>query len=670
MDTELPQWLGILLGFMSVGPLMLLFSVKSIKEYGGPLGRLWHRLIEPRLDSVSRRYISFAVLAGMAGGFLSIPVVEYLNVLFFSDVSLAFRPREPMALLTQIAFVQAGLIEEVAKNVLGVILAFLICRAGPVDESLNSASDGNQRLFLKSTPFLFAGVGLGFALLENSQYIRHYAAMGPGGIFLGRSLIATSAHALLNLYFGLCLMTATRKNFPRTVFQALAIVVLWHGIYDFFALPPVALSQWFTLVFLCGIIFMTLSKMYRLLPELRYRPLRPADEVAAEDAAMSGIPMGTRPSDSEHSSRMSDVDDSVARMNLSDSDPSNLDQGDAGGPPTDQDWHERLAVLPPVPDRFHDLFVQDGWRLRFPESRPEMPYQLSEFEALSPQTLATLARPGVMPVNHRQLPEPLAASWTEETAWWCQAFQVDAPHSRWDVTAFAPQRETDAENQNETVVAATDSTLALDLMQAGVDLTRTVPFQVLEFRTKSPRGLESGKAAAEESGERHVYITQGLSELYERELLVSFSHPHPMVRWFFLKLASLDAAQAPWLREFHAFYSDDPIGLGDPRGWLRFYVTVPLIDPIAARIATNAQQPGVRFSMTDTTRENEAADAISPSNAPMLLRAAEDLPLQILMCAYPDGEYIARRGVPSYLQALRHLGYTWQNDFRRAPVAP
>jgi RsiW-degrading membrane proteinase PrsW (M82 family) len=668
VDSEVPRWLSIMLGFMSVGPLMLLFSVKSIKEYGGPVGRLWHRFVEPRLDGVSRRYISLAVFAGMLAGCLSIPIVQSLNELLFSNVSLAFRPREPMALLTQIAFIQAGLIEEVAKNAVGIVFAFLVCRAAPRDPSASVAegqSDG--RLFLKSTPFLFAGVGLGFALLENSQYIRYYAAMGPGGIFLGRSLIATSAHALLNLYFGLCLLTATRENIARTVARALGIVVLWHGVYDFFALPPVALSQWLTLVFLCGIIYMTLSKMYRLLPELRYRPMRPAQEVAAEQAEMSGMP----PFDPRDSREGPGVPEATEV-------PAALEALKASRVPGATDWHERLAVLPGVPDRFAEYFLADPWRLRFPGPGQTMPYEYSEFARLSSESLAMIARPGVMPLADVQLPPAIARDWAAETEWWCRVFQVEQPFGRWDTTAFAhnmeapPTAEGDQARESagtgERASVATD--VFEDLARAGVDLIRTVPFQVLEFRVANPPEPPAPAGAAGES-ERYVYITRGLRELYDRELMVSFSHPHPMVRWFFLNLASMAPDQAPWLREFHAFYAGQADGLGDPRGWLRFYLSVPLFDPVRARINTNQDElrTGDRISITDAARENEVApDSPGRMRAALPSRAEEDLPLQILMCCYPDGDSIARRGVPAYLQALRHLGRSWHNDFRRPPV--
>ncbi len=658
-----------MLGFMSVGPLMLLFSVKTIKEYGGPLGRLWNRLVEPRLDSIARRYVSFAVFAGMLAGALSIPVVQFLNALFFPEVSLAFRPREPMALLTQIAFIQAGLIEELAKNAVGLVFAFLICRAAP------TAAAREDRLFLKSTPFLFAGVGLGFALLENSQYIRYYAAMGPGGIFLGRSLIATSAHALLNLYFGLCLLSATRGDFARVALRALVIVVLWHGIYDFFALPPVALSQWLTLVFLCVMVYLALSKMYRLLPELRYRPLRPVHEVEAEQAAMSGgIPSPSDfPSNASTGSggRSLDTVGSHASANGPSSSGSSPSGPEDSGPQNSARWHERLAVLPAIPDRFPEYFQNDPWRLRFPAGEDQAPYEFSEFDMLSARSLALIGRPGIVPlgagVPSGGVASDLSRAWATDRDWWCRLFGVDEPHSRWDTSVFAE-----------------DATSAFeDLARGGVDLTQTVPFQVLEFRVPNPEAAPGQSPAvganADESaapagpGMRHVFITTGLQELYGRELLVSFSHPHPMVRWFFLNLASMAPDQAPWLREFHAFYGDGPRTLGDPRGWLRFYLTVPMIDPIVAGITTDpsGESRGLNISLTDDERENQAPPGFTRGEirvTPPVFRAADELPLQILMCAYPDGEYIVSRGVPAYLQTLRHLGYPWQNDFRRPAV--
>ena len=643
-NQVLPQWLSFTLGFLSVGPLMLLFSVKSIKEYGGPLGGLWHRFVEPRLDQVSRRYVSFGVLAGMFGGALSIPFVELFNVLLFPEVDLAVRPREPMALLTQIAFIQAGLIEEVAKNALGLVFAFLVCRA-PRTAAADSQHGSAPPLFLKSVPFLFAGVGLGFALLENSQYIRYYSAMGPGGVFIGRSLMATSTHALLNLYFGLCLLTATRETLAKTSVRALAVVIVWHGVYDFFAIPPVALSGWLTLVFLCFILYMTLSKMYYVLPELRYRPLRPAAEVAAEQEALSGLGAPASPPwPAPESAGARDEPPGETDLIASATD----------------DWHRRLAVLAPVPPRYRELFCTDAWRYRFPPGGADMPYELSEFEPFSPKLLVSLARSDLRGPG-ASVPSNLAATWSQGSTDWCRVFEVAQPNACWNISVFAHEAEAQG----------------AELARLGVDLTQTVPFQVLEFRVKNPeppasvaraaasiapqRVNETAETTGADAGERYIYITQGLKVLYERELFVSFSNPHPMIRWFFLNLASVAADQAPWLREFHAFYSDTPARLGDPRGWLRFYITVPLFDPILSRFVVDEQAGGL-LSLTDVTRENEATAGAR------LYRSSEELPLQVLLCAYPDGAYIARRGVPSYLQMLRHLNLPWHNDFRRPPV--
>jgi RsiW-degrading membrane proteinase PrsW (M82 family) len=589
MGNELPQWLSFALGFLSVGPLMLLFSTKAINDYGGPLGRLWQRLIEPRLDSVARRFFSFAVLSGMAGGLLAIPLVVWLNELYFPDFELAFRPGRPLAFTVQLAFVQAALFEEFAKNLIGLALALLICRA-PAD---------NTRLFLKSTPFLFAGVGLGFALLENSAYIGAYAAESPGGVFLGRALVATSAHAVDNLYFGLCLYTATRDNFARVVLQALAIVVLWHGIYDFFALPPVALSQWLTLAFLCVLVYITLSKLYRELPELRYRPLRLRSEVDAENAALSGMPTTAGPASGASqggsyppAGPVSVVGgESVAEI-----------LGEEEG------MYRRLSVLPDSPPRFRSNFLSDAWGARLP-SLATRPYQLAEFEDLSAELIALIA----CPAFRAGVPAPYQTEWAREEACWSAALASGVGE---DLYIAAPQV------WDSAIFADASAEIVTEMRAVGVDLTRTMPLRVLEFRAP----------------DRFIWISQGLRALYGHELFVSFPHEHPMLRWFFLNLASYSPEQAPWLREFHAFYAPSSTFLGEPRDWLRFYLAVPLIDPARPRIAQEFAAIGV---------------------------PAEDLPMQILMCCKSDGEYIARRGVPSYLQLLRYMNVPWHNDILR-----
>jgi RsiW-degrading membrane proteinase PrsW (M82 family) len=163
-----------------------------------------------------------AALAGLAGGVVCITLTRlvYLPIEWFlgGDLrSFLSTPREWwITLLASVGII--GLIEEALKAAAGLIVAGLV--------------QFNKRptvLFMT-----FAGVALGFSLLENIQY---YAVFGAS-VVLPRMIISSSAHLFFSCISGT--ITATAINRPRSdstasvrILLGISIAALFHGIFDF-----------------------------------------------------------------------------------------------------------------------------------------------------------------------------------------------------------------------------------------------------------------------------------------------------------------------------------------------------------------------------------------------------------------------------------------------------
>ncbi len=624
MDENDVQWIGYLMGFLSVAPMMLLMSAKTVKEYGGLLGAVWKRHMQD--TGREQKLMSLAVLAGMGAGLASIPVVHWIYEVFFPGLETFFRPREPVSVVVFISFVQAGLLEEVAKIGLAFPVALLVSYRSFV---VGDGPPEKQRPFHKSVPFVFAGSGLGFALLENSGYIQAFGDLSPGGIFVGRALFATSVHTMLNLYAGLIIYDSNRANVIGRSAVALGAAILLHGVYDFCALPQGTFPGLLTGLCVVVIFYLTATKLYRTLPECVHHPLRSRADIEAE--ARDALFGDTAAHDEDdqailRNERLRAPDTYEPGGALPDADRVDFspEARAAAGLPAANDyrlseaerWHRILSTLPDVSPDFIVAFLNDSHRTTLPAWSAAPPYSVDDMEdafaSLGVPAPADVAQPLRLDSYRGELPEHMQHEREREERHYAAVLTGrGSADAVWDASAFAG--------------LGTEA-----LGRTGVDLQNlSAPLRVLEFFVHS-------------CGERRVYLSQGLRDLYGRELWLSTSHPHPLARWFFVWLAAHPPEQSPWLRDFRAFYEATSLHLGDPRNWWKLYFTLPLFDKLRERLL---KPPG------DLKPVHE-----------------DELPFQVLFTCGPDADFLSRRGYESYFRALRHAGLPWHNDFRRPPI--
>lgn len=605
-ETETPSLVGIgyLLSFIGMGPYLLLLAWRAPREYGGPLGRLWTHLTANRLDPEGARLASFAVFLGVLAGALAAPLSGAFNQIFFPDFRLALRPAEPMAITVQIAFVQAALFEELAKNGLALALALLVCAAP------RTGAPG-ERVFLRSTPFLCAGAGLGFAFIENALYIEAYMRYGAANILLQRFLISTPVHVLINLGFGLALYSARRGETPGRAALALLAAILWHGVFNFFALPPVAFAQWLAVITNALLAYSVLSNLFRLMPELRYRPLAAADPSAPETAADAD------PEPAAEGGR-APADEPVEIV------------GAARGV-TMRDFAEDarfatlLEITPPPRAGFASALAEDEWGRRV-HPAGAAPLSGADYPMLDERLQTAL----FADEYRGPAPREWAAKWDAAEKFWSRLILgADQATRVWDSSRLAADQESLAEIFDAS-------------LRAGLDLGKLAPLRVLEF----------------DAPDRHIYLSAGLADLYGRELIAVWRHPYPAMRWVFLNLAAHAPADAPWLREFGAFLAPSSLFLGDPRGWLQAYLSLPLFDPLGEKL----RNPALR--LVDGTDE---AIQLAAQRYETPLEESER-PLQLLLVPRHEAVFLARFGWEAYFLRLKSRGAAWINDLRRPTV--
>lgn len=530
----------IIAAFLSVVPLMLLLSAKTVPEYAQLAGRL-SRFFPHRMLSLA---VVLGGVVGVGSALLTLP----FKAIFFQDVEHTAKASEALTWTVYIAFIYAGLAEEVVKCLLALGLALL---AGSAPRA------GGGRVFLKATPFLCGAVGMGFALLENFDYLRY--PIGLPSMLLARGLLAAPIHTAINFNFGLTLYRSRGENLLTVVPLALAVATLQHGLYDFFAIPSGAFSQFLTLVATILIVTHVLKRMYALLPETRHRLWR------------------ERPAESE------------------DANEDESDEAQAGGA-----WELSPSAL-----RFFEQgLLRDEHRKLRPPARPP-PFREDEFPFPAPALREAFLK--------YEYAGPLPEADAEYRAYFeAKAREAFAPAAAyvWDTAVFAENIEGEG---NETYRA---------LQSMGIELTKLAPLRVLEF---SPTGALPGA---------YRYLSCGLGPLLGRELLLSFPHPFSPARIFFTAVSAGLFPEPP--ADFRAL-PVEPHLLGDPRGWFRAVLPVPLLDPVRDRLVA-------------------ALDGRCP------------LPAEILYLNRPDLRLVRRYGVQNYFAILKEAGESWFNDFLRSPI--
>ena len=568
MDAfEIPDYAAYLLAFLTVAPYVLLLNFKALREHAGWFGRFWDRQVASRLDGVSTRFFSPAVWLGFCGGFGAVFLTDLVNDNWLLSDPVGSHLGEPISFTLYISFIRAGLVEEVFKCTIALALSFLI-------------GFRSDRRFTGAVPFLCAAVGLGFAFLENALFISALGFTGPAQLVVGRA-IASSAHVLMGLSFGLGLLAFRDRGIVPAAFLSLLIAILVHGVFDFFAIPQGAFSSFLTFAFLCLVFVLALSVMYRLLPATRYRPLRRAEETERE--------LFVRPRERPFA------------ISSAQRPPAPAEQWSAA---TDALWQERLeAVSSPAPDLTERL-RRDPFAATFPDAQVA-PFEPEDFTRLPPELTSVFAR------EHYRGPVPgkLQQHWSETEAFYAEQYGAGPEADRvWDSTIFALDP------------ALYDPLL----LNHDIRLEELSPLRVLEFHNAVPGQV--------------VYLSLGLEPLYGFEFWVSFPHRHPMIRWFFLRMAAVRPEQAPWVRVFSPMPVASSVDLGEPRGWLRFYLPLPLLHGPTVKALVERRAP------------------------------EEQWPLELLFGSIPDGTFIIRSGVEGFLQELRRRGQSWHNNIRRPPT--
>ena len=182
---------------------------------------------------------SQVIIYGFLGGLFScLSLIIFKSLLLPEAVN--FPSKETLTTTLFISFIEAGLLEEIFKNIFFVLGVKLLNNKNKFDFDLN--------------PYFYvvlgASVGLGFGIFENVSY-----ALNPELGFLnniwGRLYTTIPAHMIMNIIFSF--LYAQRQN----LFICLSGAVLFHAIYDFFALPSNLLGDILvrgTLVFGFGLI--------------------------------------------------------------------------------------------------------------------------------------------------------------------------------------------------------------------------------------------------------------------------------------------------------------------------------------------------------------------------------------------------------------------------------
>ena len=187
--------------------------------------------------------------------------------------------------------------------------------------------------------------------------------------------------------------------------------------------------------------------------------------------------------------------------------------------------------------------------------------------------------------------------------------------------AIAPDRR-EADLVWDTSIFANDpGPIERDLQAHGLGLEGLSPFRILCFRIPQ-----------DESQGIYLYITQGLAMLYGYEFWCGFAHPMPSLSWFFVRLASYDKTQAPWIRSYQIMATDTSLSLGEPRSWWKAYLPVPLFGLL-----------------------NEIYQSIDHPRPP----------LSLLFLSRADLLYLAHFGIPEFFSYLEEHGIAWHNNIKR-----
>lgn len=594
---------GLIFALISAAPFIVFLTRISRRQYGGLLGNIWNRYGEPGLDRISRRFVCAGIYAGLFAGFGSTYFVLFLNKNIFGSEMLLFTPAQPVSWTLQMAFIQAGLIEEAAKCGFALLLCFLMTYN-------NKSKDKNSRLFFENTVFVCTAVGLGFAIRENIDYIS--IGLGTNGIIpvlLGRTM-ASIAHMMFSLNFGLYLSSATSQNWKSRAASGLLTCVMLHGIYDFFAFPPVLFSSILTIVFLMLMIFFIIRRLFQKYPG--YKPRYPGfGNHSRLTNACRGLDNNKTDSTMVQNPFHPDLIDSIQIAKIN--------QGTISMNADPQVTNNEFFcdVIPGVAEVSADYiksFVKYEDTHLNQQKRSNAGFLMAELASvlgLGSRVAMNLDEEsfrGEVPVN-------FSGTWSQMEA--ILSLEINSTRQAdfvWDSSIFARDA----------------SSHYLELARAGVDLEKLSAFRVLEYRNVNFSGSHLLP---------YLYISQGLEILYGHEFYFVSCCPAPSIRWFLLRLASFHPDQAPWIRPFIPMFVKNSFDLGEPRGWWKGFVAVQLFGTM------NEIYKNVKDKL----------DSRNSSNPP----------LAMLFLSVSDLKMISNIGMQGYFQYLEKNDISRHNDLKR-----
>ncbi|TGL64123.1 PrsW family glutamic-type intramembrane protease [Leptospira sarikeiensis] len=257
---------------------ILVFAVISILPWG-------FFLVYTQPNSGRDNRIIFIILFALLLGWLSTELVLKTNALFWPEADIKTKvSKHILSEIAFMAFVKAGMLEELFKSLLILMLALVL------------SYDWKLKVFLPET-FLVGGfVSLGFAGIENYHYIFLANEGGQGfdnvyKTFILRTLKSSNAHLLINLCFSMFLIKSNKKKFPDKywyIFFAFLLAVIQHGLFDFFVIPIGRFGYWAATALFVGIwvwivrdrrIYMSEGELFKIEKETKSSPevLKPSE---------------------------------------------------------------------------------------------------------------------------------------------------------------------------------------------------------------------------------------------------------------------------------------------------------------------------------------------------------------------------------------------------------
>ncbi|TGN04164.1 PrsW family glutamic-type intramembrane protease [Leptospira dzoumogneensis] len=239
---------------------VILLAIGSIFPWG-------FYLIYTQPNTGREKRFFFIIFFALLLGWISTELVLRASAFIWPETEI--KAKVAKSILSQtafLAFVKAGMMEELCKSILIVSLSLIL------------AFDWKKKEFLPET-FLVGGfVALGFAGIENYHYILTAKEDDRIHTFILRTLKSSNAHLLINLCFALCLIKSNKRQFPDKYWYILSgflLAVVQHGLFDFFVIPVGRFGHWAATALFVGIwvwivkdrrVYMKEEKIYKEKP--------------------------------------------------------------------------------------------------------------------------------------------------------------------------------------------------------------------------------------------------------------------------------------------------------------------------------------------------------------------------------------------------------------------